>query len=267
MSQHPQLPPTLFISHGSPMLALENASTTEFLRGLAAELPKPSAIVVASAHWETDEPMITGAAHPETIHDFTGFPKELYALRYPAPGNPVLAHRIHSLLEAAGFKAGIDPVRGLDHGVWNPLLLMYPKADISVIELSVQAGRDAHWHYRIGQALIPLREDNILIIGTGNLTHNLREAFRGAHSATPSWVTGFAEWVADRVAESDIASLLAWQTLAPHARENHPTSEHFLPFFVALGAAGIPLQSKHLHKDTALSVLAMDAYAFGGQNE
>jgi 4,5-DOPA dioxygenase extradiol len=255
--------PTLFISHGSPMLALEDAPTTTFLRGLAAELPKPSAILMASAHWATDEPTATGNARSETIHDFLGFPKELYALRYPAPGNPLLANRVQSLLTAAGFKADIDPTRGLDHGAWAPLLLMYPQADIPVIELSVQPERNARWHYDIGQALTPLRKENILIIGTGNLTHNLREAFLGHHSETPPWVTAFATWVAEHVAEGDVASLLDWQTLAPHARENHPTSEHFLPFFVALGAAGIPLQAKHLHEDTALKVLVMDAYAFG----
>jgi 4,5-DOPA dioxygenase extradiol len=256
--------PSLFLSHGSPMLALEDAPTARFLRGLAAQLPKSSAIIIASAHWETAEPTITGAIRPETIHDFQGFPKELYALRYPAPGNPALADRVQSLLADAGIKAGIDPRRGLDHGAWNPLLLMYPAADIPVIELSVQPGRDAGWHYRIGQALAHLRNENILIIGTGNLTHNLREAFRAHHPTTPPWVTAFAEWVAQRVADNDVKSLLNWWELAPYARENHPTPEHFLPFFIALGAGGMPLGAKHLHEDTALGVLAMDAYAFGG---
>jgi 4,5-DOPA dioxygenase extradiol len=255
--------PSLFISHGSPMLALEDAPTTLFLRGLSSQFPKPSTIVVASAHWETDAPMVTGAMHPETIHDFQGFPKELYALRYPASGDPALAERVQALLAKAGFKAGIDPKRGLDHGVWNPLLLMYPTADIQVIELSVQPQRNAEWHYRIGQELAPLREENILVIGTGNLTHNLREAFRGHHSQTPAWVSEFSEWVADKVKTGDVESLLNWQELAPHAQRNHPTPEHFLPFFVALGAAGTSLQAMHLHEDTAMGVLAMDAYAFG----
>ena len=257
--------PSLFISHGSPMLALEDAPTTRFLRGLAAQLPKPSTILIASAHWETAEPTVTGAIRPETIHDFQGFPKELYALRYPAPGNPAFARRVQSLLADAGITTGIDPARGLDHGAWNPLLLMYPEADIPVIELSVQPRRDAGWHYRIGQALAHLRNENILIIGTGNLTHNLSEAFRGHHPATPPWVTAFAEWVAGRAAEGDIKSLLDWWELAPYARENHPTPEHFLPFFVALGAGGIPLDAKHIHEDTSLGILAMDAYAFGGK--
>lgn len=256
--------PSLFISHGSPMLALEDAPTAAFLRGISSALPKPAAIIVASAHWETEAPMLTGAVYPETIHDFQGFPKELYALRYPVTGNPALASRVQSLLVDNGIKTTIDLVRGLDHGVWNPLLLMYPEANIPVIELSVQPSRDAGCHYRIGQTLAPLRNENILIIGTGNLTHNLREAFRGHHTSTPPWVTAFAEWVAQRVSEGDVDSLLNWQKLAPYAQENHPTPEHFLPFFVALGAGGLSLKAKHLHEETALGVLAMDAYAFGG---
>jgi len=255
--------PTLFISHGSPMLALEDAPTAKFLRGLAVELPKPNAILIASAHWETKEPMVTGSINLETIHDFQGFPKELYALRYPAPGNPLLANRVQSLLAVAGIESGIDPQRGLDHGAWNPLLLMYPYADVPVVELSIQPERNAQRHYQIGQALSSLRKENVLIIGTGNLTHNLGEAFHGHHSKTPSWVTLFSQWVSARVAESDIAGLLDWQKLAPYARENHPTPEHFLPLFIALGAAGIPLHAKLLHEGTALGILAMDAYAFG----
>lgn len=245
------------------MLALEDEPTTRFLRQLSSQLPKPKAIVIVSAHWETDMPMVTGATILETIHDFSGFPKQLYELRYPATGDPELATRVQAMLTKAGFKTGIDPARGLDHGAWNPLLLMYPKANIPVIELSVQPKRDARWHYQIGQALAPLRDDNILIIGTGNLTHNLREAFKGHHATVPAWVTEFSEWVAARVADNDVESLLDWQALAPYARENHPTPEHFLLFFVALGAGGVPLRAKHLHQDIAMGVLAMDAYAFG----
>ena len=245
------------------MLALEEAPTARFLKGLADQMPGPDAIIVASAHWETDEPMITGAMHPETMHDFHGFPEELYELEYSAMGNPLLASQVKSIMNEAGFKAAIDPERGLDHGVWNPLLLLYPQADIPVIELSVQSSQDALWHYRMGETLAPLRQKNILIIGTGNLTHNLREAFRGQHSQPPSWVKAFARWVSEKVAAGNITDLLDWKTLAPYALENHPTPEHFLPFFVALGAAGMPLQSRHLHEDIALGVLAMDAYSFG----
>ena len=254
--------PSLFISHGSPMLALEKEPTTLFLRGLSANLSKPSAIVIASAHWDTNEPMLTGAAHPDTIHDFSGFPAALYQLRYPVQGNPALAERIKTLLTEAGFSAGIDATRGLDHGAWSPLLVMYPDADIPVLQLSVQSAHDASWHYRIGQALAPLHKENILIIGSGNLTHNLYEAFRGHYPQIPAWVSEFSRWVADKIAQNDIESLLDWQKRAPYAQQNHPTPEHFLPFFVALGAAGNSLQAQHLNQEVAMGVLAMDAYAF-----
>ena len=254
----------LFLSHGSPMLALEDEPTTRFLHRLPATLPKPSAIAVASAHWETDQPTVTSAPHPKTIHDFYGFPKELYELRYTVPGDPQLAARLQNLLMDAGIASGLDAKRGLDHGVWDPLLLMYPQADIPVVELSVQPRRDANWHYKVGQALAPLRDEGVLIIGSGNLTHNLREAFGKRHSQTPTWVTAFAEWVSDRVANDDTASLLEWQRLAPFAQQNHPTAEHFLPFFVALGAGKDSPGSHRLNKETAMGVLAMDAYVWHG---
>jgi len=254
--------PTLFISHGSPMLALEAGATTKFLRGVAGNFKRPDAIIIASAHFETKEPMVTGSAHPATIHDFQGFPKELYQLRYPAPGSPELAGKIKDVLAKAGVAAGVDNERGLDHGAWNPLLLMYPQADIPVVEISVQPHKNAAWHFEIGRALRKLRGENILVIGTGNLTHNLYEAMRGGHFEAPEWVTEFAEWVAGKIGHGDVKALLNWET-APHAKRNHPTPEHFLPLFVALGAADEPLQAKRLHSDTALGVLAMDAYEFG----
>jgi 4,5-DOPA dioxygenase extradiol len=254
--------PVLFISHGSPMLALEEEPTTLFLRHLSGQFPKPDAIVVASAHWETSDPFITGTAQPETIYDFYGFPEALYELRYPAPGNPELAKRIKTLLTNAGFNTTIDPVRGLDHGAWDPLLLMYPEADIPVVQLSVQPSRDARWHYHLGKAIAPLRKENILIIGSGNLTHNLREAFRGHHTHTPSWVTKFSEWVANKIKMHDTESLLNWQNQAPYAHQNHPTTEHFVPFFVALGAADAASRAQRLNVETAMGVLAMDAYMF-----
>ena len=254
--------PTLFLSHGVPTLALEQGATSSFLRGLAATLPAPRAIIMASAHWETEAPMITGVEKPETIHDFHGFPEELHALQYRAPGNPALAKQMQILLKEAGIDAGIDLTRGLDHGTWSPLVLSYPNAAIPVVQISVQPHKDPRWHYQIGQALAPLRNNKVLIIGSGNLTHNLREATRGNYNSIPSWVSAFAEWVAERAAEGDIESLLDWQKLAPFAHENHPTPEHFMPFFVALGAVGIPLHAKRLHEDTTFGVLAMDAYAF-----
>lgn len=243
------------------MLALEDTPTSHFLRALPKTLAAPKAIVVVSAHWETDAPMITSGAAPETIHDFQGFPRALYDLRYPAPGDALLAARVRGLLGNAGMPAQLDGARGFDHGVWNPLLLMYPQADIAVVALSVQPGRDARWHYAMGQALAPLRAEGVLVMGTGNLTHNLREAFRGRHESVPAWVSAFAQWVADMLAQGNVPALLDWEKQAATALRNHPTPEHFLPFFVALGAGGLP--AVRLHEETAMGVLAMDAYAFG----
>lgn len=255
--------PSIFLSHGSPMLALEDAPTTHFLRGLAADLPRPKAIVIVSAHFETDIVTVTGGQKLETIYDFGGFPAELYQLKYPASGDIEISQHVVSILADAGINANIDNSRGLDHGAWNPLLLMYPDADIPVIAVSIQPHKDAAWHYKVGQALSSLTDENILVIGTGNLTHNLREAFRGKnYEQTPEWVSAFAQWVEDRLKANDIESLLKWETLAPYAHQNHPTADHFLPFFVALGAGGKKLHAEKLHDDVALNVLAMDAYAF-----
>ena len=262
--------PALFISHGSPMMALEDSPTSTYLRALTGQFSRPSAIVVISAHWETDVPEITASPTPDTLHDFTGFPPELYAVHYAAAGNPELAHRIHTLLNDTGMTAKLDETRGIDHGVWSPLLLMYPEADIPVVEISVQPHKSALDHYRLGQILAPLRDENILIIGTGNMTHNLREIFRGGHTDVPDWVVAFADWIAEKLEARDIESLLNWQMLAPFAMKNHPTPEHFLPFFGALGAglgnhsdpSATPIQ--RLHRDVDMHVLAMDSYAFGG---
>lgn len=244
------------------MMVLEDDATSRFVRGVSARFPKPSAIIVISAHWETDRPTINGAAYPETIHDFGGFPQVLFDVQYPAPGNPALAERIHADLAAAGIAADIDRTRGIDHGVWSPLALMYPNADIPVVEISVQPDRDARWHYQLGRALSGLASENILVLATGNLTHNLREAFRGHHPQTPEWVSAFANWVAEGVERGDVNTLLGWAENAPYALKNHPTPEHFMPFFVALGAAGDDFTAERLNPVVAMGVLAMDAYAF-----
>lgn len=257
--------PSLFVSHGSPMLVFEKEPASDFLRDVSATLPvRPRGIVVISAHWETTRPVVMTTPHPETIHDFAGFPKELYELHYRAAGDAELSNRIVTLLNAAGIDTDTDHHRGLDHGAWNPLMLMYPAADIPVVQLSVQPHHDARWHYEMGKAIAPLREDNILILGSGNLTHNLREAFRAHHDAPPSWVTEFSQWIATHVSSGNINSLLHWAS-APHALKNHPTPEHILPFFVAMGAGGTPLHAQRLHDSIDLGVLAMDAYSFGTQ--
>jgi 4,5-DOPA dioxygenase extradiol len=256
--------PALFISHGSPMLALEDGRAHQFLKSYAAELPRPRAILVASAHWETAEPRLTAGTAPETIHDFGGFPSALYRLRYPAPGDPGLAERAAGLLRAAGFPAGLDPARGLDHGSWIPLSLLYPAADIPVVQLSLQTELGPEHHYRMGAALRPLRDDGVLIVGSGGLTHNLMRLQRGApdDQPPPAWGAAFEGWIADKVAARDVAALLDWRAQAPHAAMAHPSDEHFIPFFVALGAATPDGSGMRVHHSHTYAALAMDAYAF-----
>ncbi|MEM8512247.1 4,5-DOPA dioxygenase extradiol [Massilia sp. MP_M2] len=256
--------PTLFVSHGSPMLALQDSPARRFLQGLGQTLPRPSAIAVVSAHWETaGGPAVSLAAQPETIHDFGGFPQALFDMRYPAPGAPAAAERAAALFEAAGIPVGRSATRGLDHGAWVPLSLMYPAADLPVMQISIVHGAAPALHQQLGLALQALRQDGVLVIGSGSLTHNLYE-IRG-HSAdapAPAWVSDFGTWMRERLIANDRAALLDYRQLAPMAAKNHPTEEHLLPLFVAMGAAGPDARASLLHTSVEHGVLAMDAYAF-----
>lgn len=256
--------PSLFVSHGSPMLALSHTPARDFLAGLATTLPRPRAVLVISAHWETDTPMVNAVARNETIHDFFGFPRALYELTYPAPGDAALAARIASLLADAGFPTGTDTARGLDHGAWVPLLLAYPDADIPVLELSVQTHLGAAHHLAIGRALAPLRAEGVLIIGSGSFTHDLGR-FRGQAVDAPETedVTAFSAWMDQAIVAGDVAALADYRARAPHAREEHPTEEHILPLFAAIGAAGETVAARRLHHSTEHGILRMDAYGFG----
>ena len=256
--------PTLFIFHGSPMLALQPCVYGRAWQGMAAALPRPDAILVVSAHWTTAQPALTLANRPGTIHDFGGFPPELYELRYPAPGAPDLARAAAALLADAGIEAGLSPECGLDHGAWVPLLHMYPEADVPVTQLSVQPGRDAAWHLRLGQALQPLRAQNVLVLASGSLTHNLRDfdfAEFSVDRAEPS-VKAFQDWMFWTLAAADSGCLADWQRQAPAALRAHPSPEHLLPLFVACGAAGAAPQLRRPLPNYSGGALAMDCYVF-----
>src|SRR3954453_20290523 len=214
--------PALFVSHGAPTLIITPGEARDFLSGLGAQFPRPQAVLAVSAHWESAEPTVSLARHPPTIHDFSGFPPELYEMRYLAPGAVELANRTSALLTQAGSAARTEDRRVLDQGAWVPLKLMYPEADIPVTQLSVQSQLDARHHYRVGEALRPLREEGILILASGGLTHNLRDiAWSG--KSTPAWVSNFSDWVADASNSSDLDTLLPYREQAPAAARNHPT--------------------------------------------
>lgn len=255
--------PALFISHGSPMLAIEDSPARRFLLQLGKTLPRPKAIVVASAHWESlGGVAVSLAPRPETIHDFGGFPEALFDIEYPAHGAPDTAARAAQLLEQAGFAVKRSASRGLDHGAWVPLRLMYPDAGIPTAQISLVRGAAPAEHEQIGKALRSLREDGVLIIGSGSLTHNLY-AYRGASidATVPSWVSDFGDWMHTRLQTSQRESLLDYRAQAPFAVRNHPTEEHLLPLFVAMGAAGDTPHAERLHASYEYGVLAMDMYA------
>jgi 4,5-DOPA dioxygenase extradiol len=259
--------PSLFLSHGAPTLPLTNTPARAFLSGLGDALPRPRAILVVSAHWETSLPMVSATDRNDTIHDFHGFPRQLYELRYPAPGSPSVAARVSELLRASGLDCTIDR-RGLDHGAWVPLLLMYPQADIPVLQLSVQPHLGPRHHLELGRALAPLRQEGVLIIGSGSMTHDLSE-FRGhgANDPAPDWVNAFADWFHSTLTAGQTEALLDYRRQAPFASKNHPSEEHLLPLYVALGAAGEDAHAERLHASATYSILRMDVYAFGAGNE
>ncbi len=257
--------PSLFISHGAPNIVLQNAAARDFMAQLGADLPRPPAIVVITAHWEVKgRARISAAAHPATIHDFGNFDPRLFTMQYPAPGNPALAETIATLLEATHLPATLDPQRGFDHGTWIPLLLAYPAADIPVVQISIDPAKGPAYHTRLGAALAPLRQQGALIIGSGSMTHNLYEfgTFALAEPA-PDWVEGFAEWMHEALTHNRRDDLLEYRTRAPNAVRNHPTDEHLLPLFAAMGAGGEGAPATRLHHSHRYGILAMDSYAFG----
>jgi len=255
--------PTLFLSHGSPMLALEDSPAGRFLDELGQQLPWPRAIVIASAHFMTDRPMVGGHERPHTVHDFGGFPEPLYRIQYPAPGLPRLAEEIRDRLADAGLEARLRDNHGLDHGVWVPLRRMYPQADIPVVPLSVMPHADAQRHYAVGQALASLRDEGVLVIGSGGFVHNLGDLdWADRDAPMPAWAAEFADWMRRRLVAHDLPALLDWQAQAPHAHRAHPTIEHLMPLFVALGAAGEAPTARGLHRSHEMGSLALDAFAF-----
>ncbi len=229
--------PVLFVGHGNPMNAIEDNAWSRAFRDLAHALPRPKAILAVSAHWDVAGTLTTGSARPETIHDFGGFPDALYRVEYPAPGDPALARRTAKLLEGRG--AAVSDEWGLDHGTWSVLVHVRPAADVPVVQLSIDGRLPPAEHLAIGRALAPLREEGVLILGSGNVVHNLRHAFAAWHrgeTATPEWARAFDGEVADAVSRHDGAALVRLLD-TERGRLAAPTPDHYLPLLYAVGAS------------------------------
>lgn len=261
--------PTLFVPHGAPTFALRPGAAGAALSRLAASLSLPRAIVVLSPHWDTAVPTVGVARRLETIHDFSGFSPDLQTLHYPASGSPEAAAEVAVALAAAGLAVKTDPVRGLDHGAWVPLRMMFPDALVPVIPLSMQSVGGVAQAWRLGRALEPLARQGFLILASGNITHNLGDYRRAWSdgSGTPAYVRQFADWIADRLQAGDTAALRDYRRRAPDAVRAHPSDEHLLPLFVAYAAAGDDPLHTRFHAGIDDHVLAMDAYAFRPRQE
>ena len=253
--------PSLFLSHGAPDILLSPAAAREYWQQLGRTFPKPRGILVISAHWTTAEPVVSAAANPKTIYDFRGFPESLFQQVYPAPGAPELAEQVVSKLSESGIPCTIDRDRGLDHGAWVPLSVMYPDADIPVTQISVQPNRNSAHHLEVGRSLAGLRAEGITILASGSMTHNLGYVSQySLNAAPPDWVLEFDDWMTRHLETGNIDALLNYRKLAPYGPKNHPTEEHLFPLFVAIGAGNEPLNAKRLHSSFTYGVLSMAAF-------
>ncbi len=255
--------PVVFVSHGSPALAAHPGDVGRAWQELAARWPTPSAIVCISAHWLSERLSVTAAEQPGQIFDFYGFPRELYQKRYLPYGAPQVAQAIVERLAEFGFEARLEPVRGLDHGTWVPLLSMYPLADVPVLQLSLLKSDDPLVHHRVGEALSALSAQGILLLGSGGLTHNLSYfGFIDEQGPVLPFVASFRQWLHDRLRARQWEQVLAYQQQAPEAKANHPSSEHLHPLFICMGAGGPDSTVEILDLGVQYGMLAMDAVVF-----
>jgi len=266
--------PALFVSHGSPMIALEPGAAGAFLQRLGrtidATFGRPGAIVAVSAHTAAREPVLLAGAQHAAVHDFGGFDPKLYSLRYDAPGAPDLAPRVAGLLQAAGLPVHVTGESGLDHGIWTALRYVWPHADVPVLPLALVPNQPPARQFEIGAALAPLLEQGVLVVGSGSITHNLQRVFaRGmptrAEQPEIAESAAFRHWMAERSAARDWDALFDYRRRAPHAADMHPTDEHLLPWYAAAGAGGRDSAPVRLHDSVTYGCLGMDAYAFGPQ--
>ncbi|HET6622217.1 MAG TPA: class III extradiol ring-cleavage dioxygenase [Dongiaceae bacterium] len=258
----PDRMPVLFVSHGAPTLPFDDVPARRFLIELARKVPRPQAILCVSAHWEVPVPSLTAAPRPATIHDFSGFPKALYELTYDAPGAPDVAEHTAEVLRAAGYDPQLDAERGRDHGAWVPAMLAWPAGEIPMIQLSLLRGQSTHAHIKLGEAIAPLREEGVLILGSGGSVHNLRQvSWDGGR--TPRWASDFQDWLDKTLAANDLAALAGYRGTLDVAQMAHPTEDHLMPLYVALGAGHGDGGAAKLHGSFTLGSLGMASYGWG----
>lgn len=262
--------PSIFISHGAPDLVLQKSEAANFLRNLPNILDTPKAIVIVSAHFEASGAKVVSDPNPETIYDFGGFDPSLYQMTYPAKGDPQLANRVFDHLKSAGIDSELVSNRGFDHGVWSPLSLVYPQADIPIVQVSIDPSRDAKYHYELGKALAPLRHEDILLIGSGHITHNLRAVFSVMQTGRVDAVMGekvdaFTEWFHEQFEAGNKDAILDWRNSAPFPVENHPTDEHLMPIFFSYGASSNDEEAtaQRIHSSKQFDSFVYDVYKFG----
>lgn len=252
--------PSLFVSHGAPLFAVDAGTTGPALQAWGAQLPADlRGIVIMSPHWMARGPAVMTTPQPSTWHDFGGFPPALYELNYPAPGNPALAQEVLAALQVAGIAAKADDTRPFDHGTWVPLMHLLPEARVPVVQVALPIGYGPREVYAMGAALEGLRARGVLVMGSGSMTHNLSEFFGGERAVAP-YVTEFSRWIESKLSAGDLDAVLDYRAQAPHASRAHPTEDHFLPLFFALGAAGAAARPSYLSREVMYSMLAMDAF-------
>jgi 4,5-DOPA dioxygenase extradiol len=252
--------PSLFVSHGAPLFAVDAGTTGPALKAWGSTLPADlRGIVIMSPHWMARSPAVMITPRPSTWHDFGGFPPALYELQYPAPGSPALGQEVITALKAAGITAQPDDQRPLDHGAWVPLMHLLPHANVPVVQVALPVGYGPREVYAMGVALAGLRDQGVLVMGSGSMTHNLGEFFGGERAVAP-YVTEFSRWIEDQLTSGNLDALLAYRAQAPHASRAHPSEDHFLPLFFALGAAGANARPHYLSREVMYSMLAMDAF-------
>jgi len=253
--------PAVFVGHGNPMNALQRNPYTEAWRQFGQRIAHPDTILVISAHWYTRGTAVTAMAQPPTLHDFGGFPQALFGVQYPAPGAPALAERIRDLL--APLEVRLDRNWGLDHGAWSVLVHLFPAADVPVVQLALDATQPARFHYELGQRLRPLREQGVLIIGSGNVVHNLRRAHWDDRAAPYDWAAGFNQQVRDLLLRGDHAPLVEYEQLGAAAALSVPTPEHYLPLLYVIGTQGADEHASILVDDIAMGSIGMLSVVIG----